>query len=772
MLAADTASDINAAVVLEHAGKLDAAHEMLTGIAAHSRTTNDSKNLARALGIAADISVSLGHYDAAIGEATESVRVRISTHNSSRLGDDYNTLGLAHQYKGDYPAALEAYAHALSADRDAHDAEGEITRLNNIGNINYFEGRYSEALRAYEEALAKLQAAEGSWTTARRNLTRANLATLYQRLGQESRALDLYRQLAATSRALPPSEQAQVLVNQGVMFRRLGDPVKALELYRAAQALYERSPHRDGEIGVLRNIGIVQAMDLNDLPRALEAFSKALELARRSSDQRGVVQSRLYRGEVLRRMNRDREAQSDLTAARDGAKQTGLVEEQWKALYALGDFRGAIVIIESLRSSLRLPAMRRDFLADKRDVYDALIDSRLRDATVGPSEVFEVMERSRARTLLDRVAARSSIAPVTLAEIQSQLAANTTLIEYWIGPSHAAVVWATRGASGIVRFGSAATEVLNGIPIREHLIIVPDGRLTTAPFEAMKLDGKLVIERSDVSYMPSAQFLNRPHARRRFLAPWATQMVALADPPARDIFGEAATALPNSTVEVREIARILPGRAELHFGKDALEIYVKRASSAPLLHLATHAFVDAENPDRSRILLADGYLYQEEVYDLDLSHADLVTLSACDTARGRFVRGESVEAFSQAFLAAGASATVTTLWRVSDQPTAEFMKQFYAALAAGESKAAALRSAKLTFLNSNSALANPQIWAAFVLNGDGSQPLPRAVTWTYPLLALAAILGIMVAMWSRGKASRSERPYPPGSRTLESVDPR
>ena len=56
----------------------------------------------------------------------------------------------------------------------------------------------------------------------------------------------------------------------------------------------------------------------------------------------------------------------------------------------------------------------------------------------------------------------------------------------------------------------------------------------------------------------------------------------------------------------------------------------------------------------------------------------------------RLVRGEGVQAFSQAFLAAGADSVVTTLWRVADGPTADFMKSFYYALARGESKGAAL----------------------------------------------------------------------------------
>src|SRR5262249_58655099 len=100
----------------------------------------------------------------------------------------------------------------------------------------------------------------------------------------------------------------------------------------------------------------------------------------------GMVQASLYIGEVLSRLKRYKEAAGHLHSALEAAKQTGLVEEQWKTLYALGriaeetgdpqaaldNYRTAISIIESVRSGLRTP-LRSDFLADKRDVYDSLI---------------------------------------------------------------------------------------------------------------------------------------------------------------------------------------------------------------------------------------------------------------------------------------------------------------------------------------------------------------------------------------------------------------
>jgi hypothetical protein len=107
------------------------------------------------------------------------------------------------------------------------------------------------------------------------------------------------------------------------------------------------------------------------------------------------------------------------------------------------------------------------------------------------------------------------------------------------------------------------------------------------------------------------------------------------------------------------------------------------------------------------------------------------------------VRGEGVQSFSRSFLAAGARSTVTTLWRVEDRATADFMQEFYRHLANGEAKAEALRAAKLSFIRSAGPRAHPRYWAAFVLNGDGRQPIRPVFRWTWVAalaLALAALL--------------------------------
>jgi CHAT domain-containing protein len=127
----------------------------------------------------------------------------------------------------------------------------------------------------------------------------------------------------------------------------------------------------------------------------------------------------------------------------------------------------------------------------------------------------------------------------------------------------------------------------------------------------------------------------------------------------------------------------------------------------------------------------------------------LVTLSACDTERGKLVRGEGAQGFNRAFLAAGADSSVASLWRVADRPAAEFMKHFYYELSRGRAKSEALRTAKLAFLRSHSKLAHPRYWAAFVLSGDGRSPIAPVIPWGVLLGSAGVVVCIVAVLFRR-----------------------
>jgi tetratricopeptide (TPR) repeat protein len=754
---------------------------------------------ARALAAATDASLARGDYQTAIRQAQEAFDLHEGLGARADAAWDLNAIGLANQYLGRYQPALDAYHRALELDRLAGSRDGEITRLNNIGNVHFLLGRYSDALAMYQDAAGRLGAMASPAANGRlRKMTLSNLAALNQRLGADERALDFYAQLTS-GETMQPGEEAQLLVNQGALARRLGDPAKALDLYRGAQRLFARAAHRDGEIGAWRNIGIVYALDLTDYERARAAFNTALQLARSSSNRRGETQALLYRGEVLRRIGRDEDARHDLEAALEGAVATGLVEEQWKALYGIGlvaQARGdrpgaraalerAIGAIESVRADLRTVALRSEFLADKRDVYDALIWLRLNEQPTAVGDLFRLLEQSRARTFRDRLQPNAD-APA-LGAVQARLPAGALLLEYWVGRPGMAMLWVSHDAAGLVSRGvrpddahviqqlsdavarkdsdwrpasaAAGKILLTDLPPLsniQHLLIVPDGPLHFVPFETLTLPaaGALLVERFDISYLPSAALvLQQPATTRRWAWPWQRDLVAFGDPaPAASYPLETVQwpPLPYAAEEVRRVAHALPGRGEIHLGADARKQFVTdgRLRAVPVVHFSTHAVADTRDPDRSRILLAPrapggpaDYLFLRDVNDLDLTGVGLVTLSACETARGKVVRGEGVEGFSRALLAAGAAAVVTTLWDVADRPSAEFMTQFYASTSGGRATAGALRQAKLKFLRSQLVWTHPYYWAGYLLTGNGRAPLPRVVPWS--AIAASAVVSLL-----------------------------
>jgi CHAT domain-containing protein len=143
------------------------------------------------------------------------------------------------------------------------------------------------------------------------------------------------------------------------------------------------------------------------------------------------------------------------------------------------------------------------------------------------------------------------------------------------------------------------------------------------------------------------------------------------------------------------------------------------------LHFATHARVIERPAERSCLRLHGGNLDLAAVRALRL-RAEVVTLSACETALGRRMRGEGVVGLTHAFLSAGARGVVASLWKVEDRATAEFMEAWYRRLGAGVPPARALHETRIAYF---AAGAHPSVWAGFVLVG-GIERYPPAIAPT------------------------------------------
>jgi CHAT domain-containing protein len=188
-------------------------------------------------------------------------------------------------------------------------------------------------------------------------------------------------------------------------------------------------------------------------------------------------------------------------------------------------------------------------------------------------------------------------------------------------------------------------------------------------------------------------------------------------------------------------ALIAPDSRRIVSGDEATEAQVKKLplSGYKILHFATHSLLDETVASGSALVLSadpmseeDGFLQAREIYNLELN-ADLVVLSACQTAGGKMEKGEGIQGLSRAFFCSGSRAVVASLWDVNDESTSDFMKSFYGFLTEGETKQESLRLTKIKMCRSDAW--RPYHWAAFVLIGEGDAAiaLHRAPFWLRPL---------------------------------------
>ena len=298
----------------------------------------------------------------------------------------------------------------------------------------------------------------------------------------------------------------------------------------------------------------------------------------------------------------------------------------------------------------------------------------------------------------------------------------------------------------------------------KRVLIVPDGSLQYIPFAALAVPGapaKPLISDYEVVTLPSASVLaglrnaaaNKP-ASTSTAAIFADPVFEADDPRVSGSRAMAKTGnqdrpmaltraiqdlgkgtyiprLPASRNEANAIASALRAkdpngvRVALDFDANRKYVLSQGLSQFRLVHFATHGVVDTRFPERSGLILSlldrqgrhgDGYLRLADIYSLRLS-ADLVVLSACESALGQDLASEGIIGLPRAFLHAGAKSVIASLWKVNDEATAKLMASLYSRIERGESPSLALRNAQLEMAR-NQEWSKPYYWAAFVLQGD------------------------------------------------------
>ena len=474
------------------------------------------------------------------------------------------------------------------------------------------------------------------------------------------------------------------------------------------------------------------------------------------------------RARTLRDMRARLEARAGLTPARQARIDSLLAELETERLSLL---ETEVTVDEQAAVAGRVAGI------------NAQIDAETRSETrpLAPLDVaaLQTTLRREARVLVSYLVDRDQ----TVAFVVTP----DTLVARVLPTTASAVQTLLHEAGGAWSSGAVRLEPLHALherlvrPLRDllpesgSLVVVPDGPLADLPFGAL-------VEAPADGYA-SARFLARRYAISTDLA--AALLVADAERPegafpvdllafGRSTFGETAEHesrrggpvlidLPNV---IREIARVRAqvGNRETALNGDATEArFDREAGKTRILHVASHAEADAAFPLYSRFYLwddpeadDDGIVHLFELQSLRLP-AELVVLSGCSTAAGEQQSGEGTIGLQYGVRAAGAAATLATLWPVDDRATTEIMDAFYAGLAEGLPKDEALQRAQVGYVDRHAgAEASPWYWAAPVLSGD-PRPLPlhppRPV-WPWILGGLAMAAGAGGLAWRRRSSLR------------------
>jgi CHAT domain-containing protein len=291
----------------------------------------------------------------------------------------------------------------------------------------------------------------------------------------------------------------------------------------------------------------------------------------------------------------------------------------------------------------------------------------------------------------------------------------------------------------------------------KRILVVADGALQYLPFAALPVPGNrngsvpMIVEHEIVN-LPSASVLAVQRRERRDRAATGKTVAVLADPvyerddprlaaggaggqaggPGPDADRDGCQGFPRLAATRREATAILAAAPEgttlraVGFDANRATALSPELAQYGIVHFATHGVFDNESPGRSGIVLSmfdpwgrshDGFLRLHDIYALDLP-AEMVVMSACDTALGKQIRGEGLVGMVRGFMHAGAERVVASLWKVDDEATGELMRQFYIEMFQnGRPPAAALREAQVA-LREQRRWQAPFYWAAFVLQGE------------------------------------------------------
>jgi CHAT domain-containing protein/tetratricopeptide (TPR) repeat protein len=665
-----------------------------------------------------------------------------------KTADAYLALNL-------YPEALSAYREVNALLKEAGMADHQARALWGMGVTLLAQSQYDEATSALAESAALFSAAGNTPMLCSVMLEQA---ALFSAQGEQAIALD------TAGQALALVEGEAWPVQQLYASMRVADlllpDTAAAEPYLLRSQLLAESLHLPA-VNYRLNSRLGHLRRLQGQDREAQMH---LDLALVQIEQlRGHLAQEALRTSFLRDKTAAYEDLIELYLVRGDAKshrQAFEVAERAKSRTLVDLLTGVITLrpadSEDPALAARLGSLQADLSAAYNKVLEVASENDLMEARSQAARLEQEISQLRLQTAHSMaMAAPDQFAqPLSFEELQGQLPPELMLLSYHIVGEKILAFLHSHGELHVVRdltrvpviqdllrrlhaqwdrfragadfaqrhmavLEKSAQRVLTSLyreliaPLAgwltpgSPLAIVPHGVLHNVPFHALFDGQNYLLDHYEISYTPSATVLALCQERTR-RAPAPTRAL---------IAGVADALIPAALSEAQDVARELAESGieteTLTEEKITLAALKALAPGSHILHLACHGLFRADNPMFSALKLYDGWLSAADVMQLDLKD-NLVTLSACESGRGTVFQGDEVIGLPRAFLGAGASAVVVSLWLVQDDTTARLMSDWYHQLSARVGWAAALRAAQQTL---RERYPHPYYWAPFVLIG-------------------------------------------------------
>ncbi len=687
----------------------------------------------------------LGDYKKALEVNEEVLKLRIASSNKEGEAITYNNIAGCYSHLGDKQKALEYYKRSIEIQRTRNPRQF-ASALTNMATLYRELGETQKATESLNEAL------EITRRIGDRSGEAASLSMLAQVERDQGKMLDARRDIET---ALTSVESLRVsLKDRKLRTSFFASVRKYHEVYiDVLMRLHKENPAGGFDVAALKASENARARSL--LESLMESSAEIGQ---------GVDPTLVARERTLRQLISDKaERQLRLLSGNHTEEQAKSTSSDLDALTSEYDQ----VQTQIRQNNPRYSALTQPVSLGLQEIQSRLLDPEtvLVEYALGEEKSYVFLVSSTSLKTFE-LPARAEVekaarAVYDLVTASDRVVANETLDQRTRRLDQANNDYAASAATlSRMLLGPLASELKS-----KRLLIVGEGILQYVPLAALPEPSaqapQPLIAGHEVINLPSASVLgvlrgerkDRPRATKT-IAVFADPVFGVQDPRigatgknqvvekpvlelAADIKRSAEESgfqgfarLRFSRQEAEQIMRLVPR----HNSLEALDFAANKGAATSsdlkqyrIVHFATHGLINSRHAELSGIVLSlvdqdgkpqNGFLRLYDIYNMNLS-ADLVVLSACQTALGKDIKGEGLVGLTRAFMYAGSSRIVASLWRTEDRATAVLMNRFYENMLGGSgmSPAAALRKAQLSMWQ-DKRWSQPRYWAAFTIQGE------------------------------------------------------